>query len=136
MEKSEYHFKFEDLIVYQKAIEFGEVVHSQISGFPKQGYRLSAQFARTTDPIAFNIGQGSGSSDAGFLNSLRIASDSSRKCVAAITKAISRNNITFEQRESDRELLVEINKMLPGLIKHLENPPNYYPLSTNYRPLS
>lgn len=120
--ESEFHFKFEDLIVYQKAIEFGEIVHSQISTFPKiEDYRLSAQFARAADSIAFNIAEGSGSSDASFLNYLRIARDSSRECVAATTKALLRNYISFEQSEKNREILVEIIKMLTALMKHLNN---------------
>ena len=123
--KSEFHFKFEDLKVYQKAIEFGEIVHSQVSTFPKiEDYRLSAQFARAADSIAFNIAEGSGSSDASFLNYLRIARDSSRECVAATTKALLRNYITFEQSEKNRGLLVEINKMLAALMKHLKNKNN------------
>ncbi|WP_271424420.1 four helix bundle protein [Aequorivita sinensis] len=120
--ESEFHFKFEDLIVYQKAIEFGEIVHSQVSTFPKiEDYRLSAQFARAADSIAFNIAEGSGSSDASFLNYLRIARDSSRECVAATTKALLRNYISFEQSEKNREILVEIIKMLTALMKHLNN---------------
>lgn len=120
--ESEFHFKFEDLIVYQKAIEFGEIVHSQVSTFPKiEDYRLSSQFARAADSIAFNIAEGSGSSDASFLNYLRIARDSSRECVAATTKALLRNYISFEQSEKNREILVEIIKMLTALMKHLNN---------------
>lgn len=120
--ESEFHFKFEDLIVYQKAIEFGEIVHSQVSTFPKiEDYRLSAQFARAADSIAFNIAEGSGSSDASFLNYLRIARDSSRESVAATTKALLRNYISIEQSEKNREILVEIIKMLTALMKHLNN---------------
>ncbi|WP_139856619.1 four helix bundle protein [Aequorivita sinensis] len=120
--ESEFHFKFEDLIVYQKAIEFGEIVHSQVSTFPKiEDYRLSAQFARAADSIAFNIAEGSGSSDASFLNYLRIARDSSRECVAVTTKALLRNYISFEQSEKNREILVEIIKMLTALMKYLNN---------------
>lgn len=120
--KSKYQFKFEDLNVYQKAIEFGELVHSQISTFPKiEDYRLSAQFARAADSIAFNIAEGAGSSDASFLNYLRIARDSSRECVAATTKALLRDYITFDQSELNRGMLVEINKMLAALMKHLRN---------------
>ncbi|WP_368856701.1 four helix bundle protein [Aequorivita sp. 609] len=108
--------------MYQKAIEFGEIVHSQVSTFPKiEDYRLSAQFARAADSIAFNIAEGSGSSDASFLNYLRIARDSSRECVAATTKALLRNYISFEQSEKNREILVEIIKMLTALMKYLNN---------------
>lgn len=120
--ESKYHFNFEELKVYQKAIEFGELVHEQLNQFPKiEDYRLSAQFARAADSIAFNIAEGSGSSDAGFLNYLRIARDSSLECVAATSKAYLRNYITFEQSETNRSLLVEINKMISALMKHLRN---------------
>lgn len=122
MKKSQHIFKFEELKVYQKAIDFGEIVHSQVSSFPKiEDYRLSSQFARAADSIAFNIAEGSGSSDASFLNYLRIARDSSKECVAATTKALLRNYITWEQSEQNRALLVEINKMLSALMKHLRN---------------
>ncbi|MBR9756628.1 MAG: four helix bundle protein [Algicola sp.] len=120
--KSKYHFNFEELKVYQKAIEYGERVHQQLNDFPKiEDYRLSSQFARAADSIASNIAEGSGSSDAGFLNYLRIARDSSKECVATTTKAYLRGYISFEQSESNREILVEINKMLSALMKHLKN---------------
>lgn len=120
--KSQCHFKFEELKVYQKAVDYGELVHKQLSEFPKiEDYRLSAQFARAADSIAFNIAEGSGSSDASFLNYLRIARDSSLECVAATTKAYRRNYISFEQSGQNRAFLVEINKMLSALMKHIRN---------------
>lgn len=123
--KSQYHFNFEDLKVYQKAMEFGEIAHNQIKVFPKiEDYRLSSQFARAADSIAFNIAEGLGSSDAAFLNYLRIAGDSSRECVSATTKAYRRNYISFDEFETNRGFLVEINKMLSALMKHLNNKNN------------
>lgn len=120
--ESKYHFNFEELKVYQKAIEFGELVHGQINHFPNyESYRLSSQFARAADSIAFNIAEGSSNSDVSFLNYLRIARGSALECVAATTKARLRNYITFEQSEVNRSLLVEINKMLSALMKYLKN---------------
>lgn len=120
--KSQYHFNFEELIVYQKAIEYGELVHKQLNNFTKiEDYRLSFQFARVADSVAFNIAEGSGSSDAGFLNYLKIARDSSRECVAATTKVYLRNYITYKESENNWSLLVEINKMLSALMKHLKD---------------
>lgn len=123
--KIKYHFNFEELKVYQKAMDFGEIVHHQLKKFPKiEDYRLSSQFARAADSIAFNIAEGSGSSDARFLNYLGISRDSSRECVSATSKALNRGYITFEESELNRGLLVEINKMLSSLIKHLESKNN------------
>lgn len=63
--KSKYHFKFEDLMIYNKAIDFGESVNDQINTFPKEEmYRLASQFIRAADSLALNIAEGSASSDA------------------------------------------------------------------------
>jgi len=32
---SKYHFKFEELSMYQKALDFGDIVYTQINKFPK-----------------------------------------------------------------------------------------------------
>lgn len=43
--KSEYQFKFEDLVMYQKALDFADLVYEQTLTFPKEeSYRLSSQF--------------------------------------------------------------------------------------------
>ena len=80
--ESKYHFNFEDLIVYQKPMDFREIVFNQLKKFPKnEDYRLSSQLVRAADSIAFNTAEGSGSSYASFLNYLRIARDSSKENV-------------------------------------------------------
>ncbi|SDG63306.1 four helix bundle protein [Psychroflexus sediminis] len=106
-------------------MEFGEIVYNQIKRFPKiEDYRLSSQFARAADLIAFNIAEGSGGSDASFLNYLRIARNSSRECVSASTKAYRRNYISFDEYEINRGYLVEINKMLSSLMKYIKSKDN------------
>lgn len=41
--KSNYHFKFEDLQVYQKAMDFGEIVDEIVKKFPnRELYALSS----------------------------------------------------------------------------------------------
>lgn len=122
MEKSEYHFRFEELIVYQKAIDFGEVVNEQVEKFPqKELYRLTLQFARAADSIALNISEGSASTDANFIRYLNMARDSINECVTASTKARIRQYITFEENEENRKQLTELLKMIASLKKHLQN---------------
>lgn len=122
MKKSNYYFKFEDLKVYQKAIEFGELVNKQIETFPKhETYKLSSQFIRAADSIAFNIAEGSGNTDANFNRYLKMAWDSCHECVAASTKARLRNCLTFEQDEENRKVITEISKMISALRRHLNN---------------
>ena len=120
--KSQYHFSFENLIVYQKAILFGEEVNKLVDTFPKKDmFRLSSQFSRAADSIAANISEGSASTDANFNRYLKMAWDSSHECVTWNTKAYLRNYINEEQFEKNRAMLTEIGKMISSLSKKLKN---------------
>lgn len=53
-------FKFEKLIIWQKAMEFGENINKLSQNFPKEEiYNLSSQIRRAVDSIALNIYEGS-----------------------------------------------------------------------------
>ncbi len=53
-------FKFEKLIIWQKAMDFAEEIHKIASDFPKMElYSLSSQIRRASDSIALNISEGS-----------------------------------------------------------------------------
>lgn len=53
-------FKFEKLIIWQKAMELGENVNTISEKFPaKELYNLSSQIRRAADSIALNISEGS-----------------------------------------------------------------------------
>ena len=118
--ESKYHFSFENLIVYQKAIIFGETVNKMIESFPrKEMFRLSSQFGRAADSIAANISEGSANTDPNFNRYLKIAWDSSHECVTWNTKAYLRNYISKEQFEENRATLTEIGKMISALRKKL-----------------
>jgi len=117
--KSKYHFSFEDLIVYQKAIEFAEIVNQLIQKFPKhEMFNLYSQFQRAVDSIGYNIAEGSSGSATNFNRYLQIAWESTHESVCASTKARLRNYITFEEDEKNRKRLTEISKMLTLLKKH------------------
>lgn len=119
--KSKYHFNFEDLKIYQKAIDFGEYVNNQINTFPKEEtYRLSSQFIRAADSIANNIAEGSGSSDAQFNRYLQIAWDSAHECVVCSTKAYLRKFISETQNEQNRGNIEELSKMITSFKNHLK----------------
>jgi four helix bundle protein len=52
-------FKFEKLIIWQKAMDFGEEINSISKEFPKhEMYNLSSQLLRAVDSIALNISEG------------------------------------------------------------------------------
>lgn len=122
MKKSKYHFKFEDLKVYQKAMDFGEINHEQTKNFPKEErFELTSQFKRASDSIALNIAEGSAGTDKQFHNYLGNAYHSLHECVSCSTKAFHRNYISKEENEKNREYLVELAKMISSLRKLISN---------------
>jgi four helix bundle protein len=53
-------FKFEKLIIWQRAMDFGEDITKIAFSFPKEEvYNLSSQIRRAVDSIALNISEGS-----------------------------------------------------------------------------
>ena len=56
----EHKFKFEKLIIWQKALDLGEEIHNLAGQFPKKEmYNLTSQICRASDSIALNISEGS-----------------------------------------------------------------------------
>ena len=114
--KSNYHFKFEDLKVYQKAMDFGELVDGMVKKFPNHElYALSSQYRRAADSIALNIAEGYPGSDAQFVKHLNYSIYSANECVSCSTKARRRLYINFEEDEENRRLLPELTKMMSSL---------------------
>lgn len=120
MKKSKYHFKFEDLKVYKKAIEFGEIVHNLTINFPREErFELTSQFRRASDSIALNIAEGSSGTDKQFHNYLGIAWHSAEECIACSTKARLRNYLSLEEDEIIREAVTELSKMITTLRRRI-----------------
>jgi four helix bundle protein len=119
--KSKFHFKFEELTIYNRAIDFGEKINLQIQTFPKEEiYRLSSQFIRAADSIALNIAEGSAASPANFNRYLQMAWDSGHECVVCSTKAYLRGFISEEINEENRKDIVELNKMITSYKNYLK----------------
>lgn len=118
----EVHFSFEDLKVYQKALDFTDFAYQLTSGFPKaEMYGLTSQFNRAAVSIALNTAEGSGDSDLQFNRFLQLADDSLRECVTCCTIARRRSFITEEENHQARLMLLEMFKMIKGLQKYLRN---------------
>ena len=116
MRKSMYHFRFEDLGIYTKGMEFGEVVNRLGKKFPKEErFELTSQFKRAADSIALNIAEGSGGTDKQFHNYLGNAWHSAHECVSCSSKAQMRNYITIEEDEENRRIITELSKMITTL---------------------
>lgn len=92
-------FKFEKLIIWQLAMDFGEDINTIANSFPKtEQYNLSSQILRAVDSIALNISEGSvEQSIPEFKRFLNYSIRSIAEVVTCLHKAIRRNYITKEQ---------------------------------------
>lgn len=116
-----FRFNFEELKVYRKANEFIDLVYLIIKKFPREEeYRITSPFIRAAHSVALNIADGWGGSKAEFKNFLRVSKRSARECVVCATIALRQNFISKETESDCRKRLVEISKMLNGLITSIK----------------
>lgn len=92
-------FKFEKLIIWQRAMEYGEMIHKLSAKFPKEEvYNLISQIRRAADSIALNISEGSiGQSNLEFKRFMGYSIRSLAEVVTCLHKAKRRNYISEEE---------------------------------------
>ena len=120
---SERMFAFEDLLVWQKAIDFAEVVIKTIDEFeaPRKHYRIIEQLEASTISVSSNIAEGKGRfSKKEFVHYLYIARGSLFETVS-LCILIHRLAWIGEGKLLELKLLgEEIAKMLNSLIKSVK----------------
>ena len=110
-------FTFEDLQVWQKALELGEQINQLTRNFPKEEiYILTSQIKRAADSVVLNIAEGStGQSKAVFKVFLSYSLRSAVEVVSCLFIAKKRgyiNDESFKMLYDEYETLV---KMITGL---------------------
>jgi four helix bundle protein len=114
-------FKFEKLIVWQKAVDLSDIVNQVAKKFPKDElYVLISQMKRAADSVSLNIAEGStGQTNPEFKRFLSIALRSDIEVVGCIYLAKRRGyisekdfNTIYKMRE---EILVMINSLRNSL---------------------
>lgn len=135
-------FDFEKLKVYQKSLDFVDFVYELTKSFPpNEQYGICSQFKRAACSISLNIGEGSAGSRKEFIQFLTISFRSMRECVVCTSICARQKYIDQKTETLLRNKLIEISKMISGLIKYLEStqaktnlsePSADYLLSTNY----
>lgn len=113
-------FNFEDLKVYQKAIEFIDFTYKITRQFPKEErFGLISQFNRAAVSIALNISEGSSNTDRQFNRYLQISIGSLHECVVCSTIANRQGYISKNTEFEIRTQLEELSKMLFSLKKKM-----------------
>lgn len=120
---SEIHFSYEDLEVWQKAIDFANEVISIVDKLntDRKHFRLIEQLESAVTSIAMNIAEGKGRySKKEFIQYLYISRGSLFETVTLIEIFKRRGWINNNQYHSIRNKGNEIGKMLSSLIRSIK----------------
>ena len=115
-------FMFENLKVYQKAVDFADRVFALTEGFPRGYGFLSDQLNRAALSIAANLAEGNGRfTKADRKNFFIITRGSAQECVPLLELTLRRGLIDPAVHQVLRSNLEEIARMVSGLIKGLKD---------------
>ncbi|MDF1741695.1 MAG: four helix bundle protein [Verrucomicrobiales bacterium] len=110
-------FDHEKLTVYQRAIDFAKWVPAPLAKIPKSA-ALWSQLDRAATSIPLNIAEGNGKWTAKDRSRFfDIAKGSALECGAILDVGVARAYITPDDSVEGKSILLEIVRMLVGLIK-------------------
>ncbi len=114
-------FNFEQLLVWQKAIDLTGIVHELTLKFPRDElFILTSQIKRASNSIALNIAEGStGQTNPEFKKFLSYSIRSAIEVVSCLHIAKRRNLITEQDFQIIYKKIEEILKMLQALKKSI-----------------
>ena len=109
-------FKFEKLIIWQKAMDFGEDINALSERFPqKEKFNLSSQICRAVDSIALNISEGSiGQTNPEFKRFMGYAIRSLAEVITCLHKANRREYISIEEFDKYYDISFHLMNMMIG----------------------
>ncbi len=107
-------FKFEKLIIWQKAMDFGEDINKLSYKFPKEEvYNLSSQIRRASDSIALNISEGSiGQTNPELKKFISYSIRSLAEVVTCLYKAKRRDYISENEFNNNYENVFNLMNMM------------------------
>jgi len=115
-------FRFEDLRIYHKALEYINWVYSMTKNATNDPFIKSFfdRFLVSAQGIALNIAEGSSRNKSQFVYYLKMAKSSVRECVVLSTVAQSRSFISKQAYDESKNQLMEMTKMIGALIGSLQ----------------
>lgn len=114
-------FRFENLDVWQKSMEWVDKIYRVVSKFPsEEKFGLSSQLKRSSLSVASNIAEGSGRSSAkDFSRFVEIAYGSLMEAICQCTVAKRQGFLTADAYQDIYIGAEELAKMLSGLRAYL-----------------
>lgn len=113
-------FMFENLQVYEKAIDFADRIAAHTESFPRGYYFLVDQLNRALS-IATNLAEANGRfTKPDRMNFFIIARGSVQECVPLLEVAHRRGFVPPDDHSALKDSLEQMSKMIAGLINGLE----------------
>ncbi|HNX86065.1 MAG TPA: four helix bundle protein [Bacteroidales bacterium] len=115
-------FRFEDLRIYHKALDYVEWVYQvakNMAGDPL-AKTFFDRFLISANGIALNIAEGSSRNKSQFVYYLKMAKSSVRECVVLSTIARNHSFISAAAFDDSKNHLMEMTKMIGALIGSLQ----------------
>ncbi|MBO4306981.1 MAG: four helix bundle protein [Bacteroidales bacterium] len=120
-EKNTSFFRFEDLRIYGKAVDYSKWLISVLQDPRTEGEKsLCSAFVNSAIDIALNIAEGSSRSKSQFDHYLKIAKSAIRECITFTAIAKGSGLLSESDSEHSRELLMEQTRMIGALIISLQ----------------
>lgn len=114
-------FRFEDLRIYHKALDYILWVMEQTKGVQAPDpVGFVAAFNHSARQIAVNISEGSARNKAQFVFYLKTSKTAIRECLVYTTIAFQTGILSEEKEAESRNHLMEMTKMLGALITSLQ----------------
>ncbi len=114
---------YQDLILWQKAMDLAELIYTSKSGLPKEEiYGLTSQMRRSAVSIPSNIAEGrSRNTKEEFLQFLVISKGSLSELETQVLLSVRINYLTVEQSEKILSLCSEVGKLITSFQLKLKN---------------
>lgn len=114
-------FRFEDLRIYSKALDYVNWLHG-VAVSIQEAYRESVvlPFLKSAQSVALSIAEGSSRNKAQFIYYLKMAKSAVRECVVYTTIASRLNLLNEDDKDHSRTQLMEMTKMIGSLVSSLQ----------------
>jgi four helix bundle protein len=120
-ERNSAFFRFEELRIYHKALDYITWVHKATSHFENEKTdSLAVRFNESARAIALNIAEGSARNKSQFIYYLKMAKSSVREALVITSVSFNLGYLNDRQNDESRGYLMEMTKMIGALISSLQ----------------
>lgn len=119
-ERNTAFFRFEELRIYHKALDYITWVNGSTASYGSQNDNLAFRFNEAARSIAMNIAEGSARNKSQFIYYLKMAKSSVRDALVLTTISFNLGYLNDNQNTESRGFLMEMTKMIGALISSLQ----------------